>query len=220
MAKPWFKPKRNTHSVLGYALMKVSMFHFCQYLLNEWIYSFLLSMIFDAVHSESESKVAQSCPTLCDPMDCSPPGSSVHGILQQEYWSGLPFPSPGDLPNPGIKPRSPALQADVLPSEPPGKPQEKELKWSEVKSLSHVRLCDPVDCSPPSSSVHGILQARTLEWVAVSFSRGSSWPRDRTQVSHIAGRRFTLWATKEAQYGIPHMWNLNRKDTREHQTQT
>ena len=122
MAKPWFKPKRNTHSVLGYALMKVSMFHFCQYLLNEWIYSFLLSMIFDAVHSESESKVAQSCPTLCDPMDCSPPGSSVHGILQQEYWSGLPFPSPGDLPNPGIKPRSPALQADVLPSEPPGKP--------------------------------------------------------------------------------------------------
>ena len=77
-------------------------------------------MIFDAVHSESESKVAQSCPTLCDPMDCSPPGSSVHGILQQEYWSGLPFPSPGDLPNPGIKPRSPALQADTLPSEPPG----------------------------------------------------------------------------------------------------
>ena len=142
------------------------------------------------------------------------------GFSRQEYWSGLPFPSPGDLPGLGTEPRSPTLQADTVPSEPPGKPQEKELKWSEVKSLSHVRLCDPVDCSPPSSSVHGILQARTLEWVAVSFSRGSSWPRDRTQVSHIAGRRFTLWATKEAQYGIPHMWNLNRKDTREHQTQT
>ena len=48
----------------------------------------------------------QSCPTLCDPMDCSPPGSSVHGILQQEYWSGVPFPSPGGLPDPGIKPTS------------------------------------------------------------------------------------------------------------------
>ena len=46
--------------------------------------------------------VTQSCPTLYDLMDCSPPGSSVHGILQQEYWSGLSFPSPGDLPDPGI----------------------------------------------------------------------------------------------------------------------
>ena len=48
-------------------------------------------------------------------MDCSPPGSSVHGISRQEYWSGLPFPSPGDLPNPGIKPTSPAWQVDSLP---------------------------------------------------------------------------------------------------------
>ena len=67
--------------------------------------------------------VTQSYPTLCDPMDCSPPGFSVHGIFfRQEYWSGLPFPSPGDLPNPGFEPRSPTLQADSLPSEPPGKP--------------------------------------------------------------------------------------------------
>ena len=56
----------------------------------------------------------------------------------------------------------------------------------------------PVDCSPPSSSVHGILQARILEWVAISFSRGSSRPRDQTQVSHIAGRRFNLCTTREA----------------------
>ena len=55
-------------------------------------------------------------------MDCSPPGSSVHGIFQEEYWSGLPFPFPGHLPNPGIEPGSPALQADTLPSEPAGKP--------------------------------------------------------------------------------------------------
>ena len=65
------------------------------------------------------SEVAQSCPTLCNPMDYSPPGSSVHGILQaQIYWSGLPFPSPGDLPDPGIEPRSSALQTESLLSEP------------------------------------------------------------------------------------------------------
>ena len=68
------------------------------------------------------SKVAQSCPTLCDPMKCSLSGSSIHGIFQAECWSGLPFPSPGDLPYPGNEPGSPSLQADALPSEPPGKP--------------------------------------------------------------------------------------------------
>ena len=58
--------------------------------------------------------LAQLCPTLCNPTDCSPPGFSVHGILQAKYWSGLPFPSPGDLSNPGIKPGFPSLQADSL----------------------------------------------------------------------------------------------------------
>ena len=62
--------------------------------------------------------VAQWCLTLCDPMDCSPPGSSAHGILQA---SGLPFPSPGDLPDPGIEPRSPASRADALTSDVGGK---------------------------------------------------------------------------------------------------
>ena len=59
----------------------------------------------------------------------------------------------------------------------------------------YLTLCDPMDCGPPGSSVHGILQARTLEWVAMSSSRGSSQPRDWTQVSHITGRFFTTWAT-------------------------
>ena len=59
-------------------------------------------------------------------------------------------------------------------------------------------LCDPIDCSLPGSSVHGILQARILEWVAISFSRGSSQSRDWTQVSHIVGGFFTIWATREA----------------------
>ena len=72
----------------------------------------------------------------------------------------------------------------------------------KVKSLSHVQLCNPMDCSLPRSSVHGIFQARVLEWVAISFSRGSAWPRDRTQISHIAGRRFTIWATPGQINGI------------------
>ena len=67
---------------------------------------------------------------------------------------------------------------------------------SEV-AQSCPTLCNPVDCSPSGSSAHGILQARILKWVAISFSRGSSWPRDRTQVSCIAGRRFNLWATRD-----------------------
>ena len=66
---------------------------------------------------------------------------------------------------------------------------------SEVAQSCPTR-CDPMDCSPPSSSVHGILQARVLEWGAISFSRGSSWLRDWTQVSRIAGRCFNLWATR------------------------
>ena len=66
--------------------------------------------------------------------------------------------------------------------------------------VSHSVVSDSLhmDCSPPGPSVHGILQARTLEWVAVSFSERSSRPRDRTWVSCIAGRFFTIWATREA----------------------
>ena len=67
---------------------------------------------------------------------------------------------------------------------------------SEVAQLCQI-LCDPMNCSPPGSSVHGILQARILEWIAISFSRGSSRPKDWTQVSCIAGRCFNLWATRE-----------------------
>ena len=66
---------------------------------------------------------------------------------------------------------------------------------SEVAQLCPT-LCDPVDCSLLGSSLHGILQARILEWVAISFSRGSSQLRDRTRISRIAGRRFNLWATR------------------------
>ena len=72
----------------------------------------------------------------------------------------------------------------------------KEVKWSEVtQSCPTFRV--PMACSLPGSSVLGTFQARVLEWVAISFSRGSSRPRDQTQVSHIVGRQFTVWATRE-----------------------
>ena len=70
--------------------------------------------------------------------------------------------------------------------------------WWQFSHYVVSNSCDPVDCSPPGSSVHGIFQARILEWVAISFSRESSWPRNRTQVSCIAGRFFTNWARREA----------------------
>ena len=73
-----------------------------------------------AVHGVAEL-VTQSNLTLSDPMDCSLLAPLSMEFSKHEYWSGLPFPSPGDLPDPGIEPMSPELQADSLPSEPPGK---------------------------------------------------------------------------------------------------
>ena len=131
------------------------------------------------------------------------------GFSRQEYWSGLPFPSPRDLPDPGIEPGSPNLEAGTLTSEPPGKPNRLivaiNLKGMEISDHEWY-VCQlsgmsdflwPHDCSPIGSSVHGILQTRLLEWVVIPFSRVSSWPRDWTLVSCIAGRFFTVWATKE-----------------------
>ena len=81
------------------------------------------------------------------------------GFSRQGYWSGLPFPSLGDLPDPGIKPRSPVLQADSLPAEPQGKPKSMCcIYFCAVPCLvaqSCPTLCNPTDCSSLVSSVHG-----------------------------------------------------------------
>jgi len=69
--------------------------------------------------------------------------------------------------------------------------------WVSEVAQSCPTLCDPVDCRLPGFSVHGILQARILEWVTISFSRGSSQPRDWIRVSSVGDRRFNLWATRE-----------------------
>ena len=111
------------------------------------------------------AKLLESCLTLHNPMDCNSPGSFVYG---DSPGKNTGVGCHGDLLDTGIKPISPEV------------------------THSCPTLCDPVDCSLPGSSIQGILQARILEWIAISFSRGSSRPRDRTQVSHIAGRRFTI----------------------------
>ena len=88
------------------------------------------------------AKSLQSCPTLCDPVDCSLPGSSVHGILlRQEYWNGMLCPPPGDLPYPGIKPISLTYnlhwQAGSLPLAPPGKPYMQSTSCEMLGWLNH-----------------------------------------------------------------------------------
>ena len=74
------------------------------------------------------------------------------------------------------------------------------MKESESEAQLCLTLCDLMDCSLPGSSIHGIFQARVLDWVAISFSKKSSLTRDWTWVSHIVGRQFTIWATSEAIY--------------------
>ena len=73
-----------------------------------------------------------------------------------------------------------------------------ENQWTSEAAQSCLTLCDPMDCSLPASSIHRIFQARVLDWVVISFSRGSPQPRDQTQVSCITGRHFTIWTTREA----------------------
>ena len=140
---------------------------------------------------------------------CQAPLST--GFSRQEYWNGLPCPAPGDIPNPGIEPMSltsPALAGGFFTTSATWK------AWSYVSvcvcvlsvcvhaqcvhvharsvAQSCLALCNPLDCSLPGSSVHGIFQARILEWVAISFYRGYSQPRDRTWLSGTAGRLYCL----------------------------
>ena len=137
--------------------------------------------------------VAKSCLTLCNPMDCI--------ACQAPLSMGFLFHPPGDHLtqewNLSLLQLLPWWE-DCLPLSHPGSPK----LYMKVKVLflqSCPILCDPMNCSFPGSSVHGILQARILEWVAIPFSRGSSHPREQTWVPCIAGRFFTVWATREAQ---------------------
>ena len=109
------------------------------------------------------------------------------GFFRQEYWSGLPCPPPADLPDPGIDPvslMSPALTGGFFTTSTTYNSFSFAVLCLVTQSCP--TLCDPMNCSLPLSL--GILQARILEWVTMPFSRGSSQPRDRTQLFRIAGR--------------------------------
>ena len=124
------------------------------------------------------------------------------GFSRQENWSGVPCPPPEHLSSLGTEPTSPALAGNSFTHWATWESSfylQPTLKESESEvAQSCPTLCNPMDCSLSGSSVHGIFQTTVLEWIAISFSRGSSQPRNRTRVSRIAGRCFTVWATREA----------------------
>ena len=127
--------------------------------------------------------ITKSCLTPATPWTIACQAPLSMGFPRQEFYSGLLFPSPWDFPDPGIKPTSPALQTDSLPLSQ-GSPLRSCAVLCCAKSLQLcLTLCDPMDCSLPSSSVYGILQARILEWVAIASSSGSSQPREKTRIS-------------------------------------
>ena len=136
-----------------------------------------------------KSEVFQSCPTLSHPMDCSLPGSSIHGIFQARVleWGAIAFSTYQLDCAINILPCTSHSAKNFILS-------QLTLTMTMCVSVtqSYLTLFEPMDYSPIGSSVHGILQARILEWVAISFSRQSSKPRDRTKVSCIAGRFFTI----------------------------
>ena len=144
---------------------------------------------------------------------------------RQEYWGGLPFPTPGDLPKPGI--RTTFLVSPVLAGgfnyynlmlratiwdrcyhyfNFTNKEIEPQIKYSAAAAAKSLQSCltlyDPIDSSPPGSPIPGILQARTLEWVAISFSKRSSQPRNWTHISYISwiGRQILY---QLSQWGSP-----------------
>ena len=130
------------------------------------------------------------------------------GFSRQGYWNGLPFPSSGNFPVPGIEPKSPALAGRFFTTEPSWSPCfiRKQTQWSKVRfSVTFHTICklvlacvcaqslqlyptlrDSIDCSPPGSSVHVISQTSILECIAIYSSKGPAPPRDQTLVSWVS----------------------------------
>ena len=141
---------------------------------------------------------ALSYQTLCSPMDCSPQGSSVYDIfwariLEQVAISHSRVSSQASDWTPISCISYIVWQAGSLPLAPPRKPEVKMLV-----AQSCPALCNLMDCSLLCSSVRGILQARILEWVALTFSRVSSQLRDQMGSPALQVDSFTIWATWEA----------------------
>ena len=134
--------------------------------------------------------VAQSCPTLCDLMDYTPPGSSVLGILQARILKWVTMPSSWDLPNPASEPRSPVLQVDSFPSESPGKP-----KNTGVGSLSFLQ-----GIFPTQESNWGLLHCR---WLLYQLSyQGSFYSKIEMKV-----QRCPIYPLPPHMHNLPHNWH-------------
>ena len=145
----------------------------------------LVSRMCVCVHA----KLLQLCPTLCSTMDCGLPGTSVHGILQARILERIAMPSSSRASGP--RGRTCISYVSCI---------GRQILYHQRHLGSPSGIHESESCSVMSdSATHGlILQARILEGVAFPFSRGSSQPRDRTQVSRIAGRFFTTSTTWEA----------------------
>ena len=156
------------------------------------------NMLCHILSPEVKLLVIQSCLILFDPMDCSLPGSSSLGIFQAKIleWVAISFSRRSSRPRDQTRISCfPGRFFTIWATWEPILPHRKK----KVKVKSFLTLCDHMDCSLPGSFIHGIFQARILEWVAISFSRRSSWPRDQSVVSCTADGFFNTWATRENQ---------------------
>ena len=143
------------------------------------VYTYIYMYVFVCIYMHA--KLLQSCPTLCDPMDCSHQAPLSMGFSSQEYWNRLPCPPSRDLPDPGIKPTSPvapALQADSLPLSRPGKP-----------SLPLER------CSPPPSHLSRSSQSTELSSLC-SIATYTEWGKSERE--------------KQIPYVNTYIWNLEK----------
>ena len=134
---------------------------------------------------ESNTEITNAPVSEADQAEQGVVGSGVAEVITRNLYFILQSDPPGEC----------ALFISVIEDDTT-EVLQTGMKWEEgeVAQLCPT-LCDPMDCSPPGSPIHGILQARLLEWVAISFSRGSSQPRDQTWVSRIVGRGFAIWST-------------------------
>ena len=147
------------------------------------------------------AKSLQSCPTLCDPIDGSPPGSPAPGILQARTleWVAISFSDAWkwkwsrSVVSDSFRPYGLQPTRLLCPWDFPGKSTGVGhscilafMHTCMLNHFSHVWLCKAMDCSPPGSSVHGVLQARTAGWVTMPSSRGSSQPRDWAHISYVS----------------------------------
>ena len=146
-----------------------------------------------------ESEVAESCPTLCDPMDCSQPGSSVYGIFQARILEWVATSSLGYLPNPGIELGSPALQANSLPSEPPGSAHVQPV-WSWKLGAVAISLGARCVVPPTPSSIHpykmapwtaALIAFETPRAKDLRFPQKPSPPRSDTQTRGLLEEKKT-----------------------------